>query len=196
VANAILREFGGLLADRKATFGRSLADDQSCHDLNTPEQPDVIVSAYAGPSDSPALRDLALASGVYSRFAVDPHFSRERFEAMYRRWIEGSVDGELADAVLVAQLTDDSGSAERIAGMITLSESVGVASIGLVAVDATVRGRGIGSSLMRTAHRWMRSRGAREARVVTQLANTPACKLYERAGYSLIKLQHYYHFWL
>ena len=65
-----------------------------------------------------------------------------------------------------------------------------------VAVAAEVRGKGIGSALMHAAHRWMQHRGAREAQVVTQLVNLPACRLYERSGYRLSRVQHYFHFWL
>ena len=43
--------------------------------------------------------------------------------------------------------------------MITLAESSGVATIGLVAVASAVRGMGIGTSLMRAAQRWMQDRG-------------------------------------
>jgi dTDP-4-amino-4,6-dideoxy-D-galactose acyltransferase len=49
--------------------------------------------------------------------------------------------------------------------------------------------------LIRGAHNWMRSRGAREARVVTQMINAPACRLYERAGYRQASVQNIYHFW-
>jgi hypothetical protein len=42
----------------------------------------------------------------------------------------------------------------------------------------------------------MQERGARQAHVVTQLENVPACKLYERGGYCLSALEHIYHFWL
>ena len=49
---------------------------------------------------------------------------------------------------------------------------------------------------MHAAHRWMQQRGAQVAQVVTQLDNRAACRLYERAGYRISRLQHFYHFWL
>ncbi len=64
---------------------------------------------------------------------------------MYRLWIERSVRGELADAVLVAG-ANPTDRAELIehepAGMVTLEESEGVGQIGLIAVaDAMRRAR-------------------------------------------------------
>jgi hypothetical protein len=48
---------------------------------------------------------------------------------------------------------------------------------------------------MGAIHRWMLGRGVKQSTVVTQLVNIAACKLYERLGYHLINVQHYYHFW-
>ncbi len=194
VPRAVLDEFGGTLVDRKATFCRQLepvlANDPPHSGAESPVVP------YTATIVSTALGELAISAGIYSRFHVDPHFTDERFEAMYRRWIERSVTGDMADIVLVVPLVDrDGGAGQGLGGMITLAESGGIASIGLVAVAAAVRGTGIGSALMHAAHRWMQQRGAREAQVVTQLANLPACRLYERSGYRLSRVQHYYHFW-
>jgi dTDP-4-amino-4,6-dideoxy-D-galactose acyltransferase len=192
VSRATLEAFGGMLADQKATFSRPLTPSLGGSDpVSTLRHPAV---PYSAPTASPALCELAVAAGAYSRFHVDPHFSHDRFESMYRLWIERSVKGELADVVLVVR-DSDGGGKDPLAGMITLAESGGVARIGLVAVAARFRGKGIGSALMHAAHRWMHDRRAREAQVVTQLANLPACRLYERAGYHLSRVQRYFHFW-
>lgn len=195
VPRQLLDEFGGTLVDRKATFTRPLdaipAAEDSAPRVRLPIVP------YTATTASAALVELALAAGAYSRFHIDPRIPNEKFAAMYRRWIERSVAKEMADVVLVVPLVDhDSAIGTRLGGMITLSESGGVASIGLIAVAAETRGAGIGSALVHAAHRWMQDRGAHEARVITQLANLPACRLYERSGYRLSQVQHYFHFWL
>ena len=193
VPPGLLDEFAGALVDRKATFSRALRPVLASD--NVPPGCQLPVVPYTATTASAALIELALSAGAYSRFHVDPHVPHEKFEAMYCRWIERSVSKELADVVLVVPLNrHDTAPHERLGGMITLSESGGVASIGLVAVNAAVRGMGIGTGLMRAAHCWMRDRGAHEARVVTQLANPAACRLYERSGYGLSRVQHYYHF--
>jgi dTDP-4-amino-4,6-dideoxy-D-galactose acyltransferase len=79
--------------------------------------------------------------------------------------------------------------------MVTASTTDGAGRIGLIAVDDQARGAGVGSLLIRQAHRWMQGRGARQATVVTQLENQPACRLYERLGYHLADVRNYYHFW-
>lgn len=191
ISRQLLSEFGGALVDRKATFVRSspLADD-----CGTENRPHLIVEPYGEKAASPALTSLAIAAGAYSRFRTDPYFPRDCFEAMYRIWIERSVGGELADIVLVA--CDKSAvDGQDLIGMITVSESEEIADIGLVAVSERMRGQGVGSLLIEAAHRWMASRQVREARVVTQLANVPACRLYERCGYRLADSRHIYHFW-
>ncbi len=200
VAAEIIAEFGGRLVDRKATFTRPLGGSLAANgarEISDRERPAIL--PYTATTASPGLTELAIAAGKYSRFNVDPTFPREKFQAMYRLWIERSVRGELADAVLVAA-TDPTDNEEQVqrdpGGMITLAESGGVAQIGLIAVAGAMRGRGIGSALIDAAHRWMQTRGAGEARVVTQLENLPACHLYERAGYQLSHVQNVYHFWL
>ena len=193
VPRELLDEFAGTLVDRKATFCRQF--EQTANDRPQAEvQPTVV--PYSAATVSAELFELAISAGAYSRFHVDSNFSREKFEAMYRRWIERSVTGEMADAVLVAPINREGADQGRLGGMISLSESAGVASIGLIAVASEVRGTGIGSALMQAAHVWMQHRHAREARVITQLANLPACRLYERAGYRLSLVQHFFHFWL
>jgi ribosomal protein S18 acetylase RimI-like enzyme len=114
---------------------------------------------------------------------------------MYRLWIERSLRGEMADAVLVADLSNGTLSAP-LAGLISLEETAGTGSIGLIAVAQEARGRGVGTALLAAAHRWMLARGAQQARVVTQADNLPACRLYERAGYRLADVRHVFHFWL
>jgi GNAT superfamily N-acetyltransferase len=195
VSRTLLDDFGGMLVDQKATFVRAL--DSKSLDIDATRITDAPIVEYDGATASASLVELAVAAGAYSRFRLDPRIPQERFEAMYHRWIARSVARELADVVLVAPLAWGSTTDfDRLAGMITLSQAQGVASIGLVAVAAEVRGRGIGSALIRAAHDWMRKRRACEARVVTQLANRPACQLYERSAYRLARVQPYYHFWL
>ncbi len=195
VPRQMLDQFGGRLVDRKATFRKLLrgvtADD------SLPRATDPVVIAYSSATASAGLVELAIISGAYSRFRVDPRIPREQFEAMYQVWIERSVNKELADAVLIVPADNSRDDRhDHPLGMISLSESDGVASIGLVAVAADAQGRGIGSALMRAAHQWMRDRAARESLVVTQLANGRTCRLYEKSGYHLVRVQPYYHFWL
>jgi len=192
IPTELLSRYNGVLADRKVTFARPLAASEQ-HQATAAE-----AIEYRNAVPSADLVELALASGVYSRFRTDPRMSVERFEAMYRIWIARSVSGELADAVLVVPLDASAAqslASQRLAGMITISLREREASIGLVAVAEAARGRGVGQTLLRAGHAWMRTHGAQRASVATQLANLPACRLYQRGGYEPASVQHVYHFW-
>jgi len=184
----LLSDFDGQLVDRKLTFARSL---EACEHAPL-DSGDVTIKPFRQPKPSAELAALAIAAGEYSRFAVDRRFPRNKFESLYRIWIERSVSGEIAGAVLVAC---DSASRSLPAGVITVKATGDVGNIGLVAVAASHRGRGVGSKLIAAAHRWMHEHGAIKATVVTQGANAPACRLYERAGYAVEQVENVYHFW-
>ena len=66
----LLDRFAGTLVDRKATFVRSLADETSSGDDGRNEAPPVV--EYSAAKASPELVELAIASGEYSRFRLDP----------------------------------------------------------------------------------------------------------------------------
>lgn len=80
--------------------------------------------------------------------------------------------------------------------MITLGRKGERADIGLVAVHSASRGKAIGSLLIRAAQARFVERGFTIGQVVTQGDNTPACRLYEKCGYRVDKVEYYFHFWL
>jgi ribosomal protein S18 acetylase RimI-like enzyme len=182
----VLATFGGLLVDRKATFGTTLGE------TNPPNLPDGYrVAEY--PKGPPSLRmvELSFAAGWSSRFFVDPSFPLDRFQFLYETWIARSTQREMAGTVFAVYAPSD----PEPVGMITVSVQAGVGSIGLVAVHADYHGKGLASVLMKAGHRWMGASGATRATVVTQLENAGACGLYRRFGYSILTLQDFYHFW-
>jgi len=190
ISPALLTEFGGRLVDRKATFAAEL----TALELGEAGASVVGVDVHEVPPGpaSEALIALAVAAGEFSRFRVDPLIPRDRFVSLYAIWVERSVRRELADCVLVAATEER----DSPLGFVTVAEAGGQATIGLIAVAAAARARGLGRLLMRAAHRWMAARGAVRASVVTQADNVGACHLYERCGYRLEELRPCYHFWL
>jgi len=177
--------FGGLLVDHKTTYVINFKN------VNIPEnQPPVPVVSYESTMPSNDMKALAIQSGNYSRFAVDPRITKEKFINMYVLWIEMSIKKELAREVLV--IFEDN----RIVGMITLGEKNERGEIGLFAVQEQYRGKGFGQALVTAAHRWFIEKGYAQGQVVTQKANVSACHLYEKCGYSVEKVETFYHFWL
>ena len=135
------------------------------------------------------LEALALASGGRSRFALDPHFPKERFEKLYRCWMANSLDGSFADAVIVAP--DD----DTISGMITVSATDRHGKIGLFAVAPEARGKGIGRQLLNKALGWCSVHHCAKVSVVTQGDNVAALALYRAAGFHLNECYDVFHFW-
>jgi dTDP-4-amino-4,6-dideoxy-D-galactose acyltransferase len=185
-----LRDYAGAVVDRKVTYALEPIQDPGSDRADPDGRIRIGIPAPDAPAE-PLLR-LGVAAGLFSRFRVDPRMPAGTFERLYRTWMARSLSGEAADCVLVAACP---GAEADPQGMVTLSRTATSALIGLIAVRDDARGRGVGSSLLRAAHRWMRSHGAARATVVTQLDNRPACRLYESAGYRLAELRNVHHFW-
>ncbi len=179
------RSSNGFLADRKVTFILDVG-----RVAEPVEGKEWIAEEYGDPLPCNELEALALRAGTYSRFKVDPKIPDGKFADLYRMWIRNSVNGTIADAVLVIRDSDS------IAGMVTLGEKQGRADIGLLAVAVGMQGRNVGASLIRAAQKWARGKGYRFAQVVTQKENVAACRLYEKCGYTIDKIENYYHFWI
>ena len=180
----LVRRFGGRLVDRKITWTCDLAS------LDVEAGATAVVQPYAPWMPTAALEDLAVQSAAFSRFRVDPHMPAWAADALYRTWMRRALAADLADIVLVAR------EATRIAGVVTVGEAGGDAAVGLLAVDAGARGRGHGQALVAAAQRWAHLGGNPTLRVVTQAANLPACRLYERCGFRVATIACFYHFWL
>ncbi|MDK2980409.1 MAG: dTDP-4-amino-4,6-dideoxy-D-galactose acyltransferase [Chloroflexota bacterium] len=184
-ANFDVSALGGRLVDQKATFELELAKSPT---LTAP--PQVEVKPFTRDIPQQVLWDLALQAGSLSRFARDPQFPPDRFQALYLEWMRKSLNGEMADEVLVAAAQDVP------TGMVTLSAREDSGEIGLIAVEEGFRGRHVGLALMAAAHDWYAARHLHRARVVTQADNQPACRLYRRCGYEIARTEYFYHFWL
>jgi dTDP-4-amino-4,6-dideoxy-D-galactose acyltransferase len=146
------------------------------------------IHAYTG-GDDQRLLQLAFDSGVYSRFHTDPGFSGNEFQQLYRLWMVRSIRGEIADAVLV--YNDGTGNC----GMVTVAAENQQAEIGLIAVDGSVRGKGIGKLLIAHAETFAAQQGCSRLLVATQAANTPAVSIYLKTGFTEYSRIYIYHRW-
>lgn len=143
--------------------------------------------------DLEALEAIAAAAHTDSRFWNDPRFARERCAELYAVWIRNGVRGR-ADAVLVA---DAEGAP---AGYISCHARIAGAGkhgeIGLVAVAAAARGRGLGGALVDGAVAWAADSGLERMEVVTQGRNDAALRLYASRGFEVVRRQVWQHLWL
>jgi dTDP-4-amino-4,6-dideoxy-D-galactose acyltransferase len=181
----ILKRFSGILADRKTTFVIDLrtVDFSLCVPFDD-------VEPYTPGMPISDIHDLAIQSGEHSRFAVDPNIPRDRFIALYNIWMTRSLGKEIAGEVLVIR------EGNRVVGMVTLGEKKGRGDIGLIAVDRNSRGKKYGEKLVRASQQWFVKHGYEFGQVVTQGTNISACNLYRKCGYSVEKVEYFYHFWL
>ena len=179
------KKLGGHLACRRATYACSLPPTAKAGGKGKTR-----VEEYLETVPDHALEALALCAGEYSRFKTDPRIGDELFRRLYLQWIRNSTDKSFADAVLVTRGKD------AITGFITTKVADGGGSIGLIAVAANERGKDLGSALLEAAGKWLNSKGCDTAYVSTQKSNEAACRLYERCGYRLDRIEDVYHIWL
>lgn len=182
-ATAVLAEGAGFrLVDLRVTLGRSLAG------FDPPEASSSVRPARG--EDVPELRRIAAVSHRDSRFYADPHFGRGRCDALYAAWIEKSWR---EDTVLVAE---HAGSpAGYISCLLRPGGSGAEGQIGLLAVGAAARGRGLGGALVGAALRRFADHGVARVRVVTQGRNTRAQRLYQAHGLLTDSIGLWFHRW-
>ncbi len=168
------------LVDKKTTYAKR---------INPQLEMDPAITLYPDRVPEQKLLDLAIQSGIYSRYHVDKNIPSEKFEEMYCVWMVKSTQKMMAKHVLVQRNNDD------IVGFVTLAEKGERANIGLIAVDPLHRQQGIGKTLLTTAESWFATAGYASINVITQGDNIPACKLYESCGYSVESVEYFYHIW-
>lgn len=138
---------------------------------------------------SKELRMLAYEAGWSSRFQCDARIAPSEFVRLYDTWIDRSCRGEIASAVFVAKI------GEQVVGFVTLQSQDEVMQVGLIAIAATHRGRGIGSALLRYGGEYGVCDGCKILRMVTQANNKSAVRLCENLGMKLVRTRHWYHVW-
>jgi dTDP-4-amino-4,6-dideoxy-D-galactose acyltransferase len=144
----------------------------------------------ATPDDVPFLSRIAMRCHRDSRFYTDGRFSVIRSDALFAAWIERScTDHSFAGAVFVAEADGEP------AGYVTCALKGGLGEIGLIAVDQSYRGRGLGGTLLEQAYGWFFAQSALRVKVVTQGSNVKALRMYERAGFRIDTVQVWFHWW-
>lgn len=182
LAEFINHEAQILLADTKVLYSKTITKNKY-YTLNT------YVKSYISHHTSEELLNLALESGKYSRFKLDPNFPSDTFKKMYSIWIDKSIRREIADNVLVYQVQ------ENILAMLTYSVFSSKVIIGLIAVKESHRGKNIGSILLSSLENLMGEK-IKTIEVATQNRNINACNFYEKNQFSIKEKINIYHIWL
>lgn len=171
------------LVDKKVILEQDIEDIEL-------SKSDMIESFNQTKHDYIQLKNLALESGIYSRFFIDENFKNDEYRKLYEKWIENSVDKKLSFDIIVA-LKDNT-----IIGFTTLNKKdENLADIGLVAVSNNFRGLGLGKKLINESIRRAKLAGFTKIQVVTQLDNTAAVNLYQSTKFKIKEVTNIYHYW-
>ena len=173
---------GAKLVDQKVVYSMTIPN--CCK----PSNQVVLWDSFQGVTDD--LLHLALLSGEYSRFKTDEKLPLNSYERLYSRWIEQSVNHNLATEVFCYMI-------ENIPrGLVTLDFKNGVGTIGLVAIHEDFQRQGIGTSMMKHVISFVQQKKGHKVSVATQLDNVPACRLYEKNGFTMESVNDIWHWWL
>jgi len=170
-----------LLADIKLTYQKTLENIINS-DFSS-------ISEYSFEYDINQLYELGIQSGHTSRFCIDPLFN-PYFEDMYKLWVDNSVSKKIADRVFIYKNFD-----LRPIGMVTCKIKDEIGQIGLIATDSHIRGKGIGTALLKRVENYYQTNSIKISHIITQKGNIQACSFYEKNGYRVIEKKFIYHLW-
>lgn len=169
-----------LLVERKITLIKRLDKESRIHPK---------ISLYKKNKANKALQELALISGLKTRFFTDPHFSESVYRKLFLQWIDKSVKGEMATHVLVYKENN------KIVGFITIRADKKIPHIVLMAVEPAFEGKGISFALLRAAERVLIEEGFKQFSGATTINNKKALAVYNRHGPDDIYEEFIYHLW-
>ncbi len=139
--------------------------------------------------DKEFLYSLAFESGKFSRFRLDSNFPKHKFELLYTKWIDNSINKQFADKIFYIKEIDD------IVGFVTLKNNNKFSTIGLIAFAESHQGRGLGKKLLLKVEEYCISQNIFEVKSPTQKENKAACHFYNKMGYRIneeIIIKHYW----
>ena len=174
------RKLGLDLVDVKVTYSKAVEQ----HLLNVDT-----VRIFNSRKVTKKLYELAIQSGEFSRFKLDPRFKSDDFLNLYRKWVENAAEEETNSLIVVNE------TKEGINGMITAKLNSVDAKVGLLAVDQKFRGQGIAYNLICYLENVLSSRDIKLLSIPTQKTNNKACRFYERLGMKVDKEETVLHYW-
>jgi len=146
--------------------------------------------SYEASDEYDVIEKLALISGEYSRFKRDGNFLNNEFFYLYTEWIKRSLSKEIATDVIVYKNT--SNIKGFVSYKITPDDDI---VIGLIAVDPSEQGQGIGSALIQSIENIACRQNKKRVIVSTQLENRQAMAFYHASNYVIKKQQEIFHLW-
>lgn len=174
-----IKSVNGVLVDEKVTFSKEIKSSNQIYNIEEYNHEVITDELYA----------LAIQSGIKSRFKIDSKFPKGSFEKLYKEWIEQSVINNYCDKIFVVKDED------IVIGFVTLHLNGNIGKIGLIAVNESYRGKGIGKQLMYACENYLYKNKIKTLEVITQKKNSSAMHFYSSIGYSIMTTENIYHLW-
>lgn len=135
------------------------------------------------------LIELAQLAGIHTRFNKDPNIPKEKYEELFRVWVEKSVSKEMATDVLVYMEENE------IVGFTTIQLQKKGPYVSLLAVQKEHEGKGVSVALMNAIENILVSRRHTHVYGATQMDNRKAMVVYQRYGLRPQSVEYVYHLW-
>ncbi len=135
------------------------------------------------------LYNLGYESGKFSRFKMDKNFDNQKFQKLYRLWIDNSLNGLMADELMVYCQND------KLTGFLSYKTNQNIATYCLFAVLPEYRGKGIGKLLLENVAQKLSKQGVKKILIPTQKSNEIACNLYKNLGFEVSEIKFIKHYW-
>ncbi len=135
------------------------------------------------------LYELAYIGGKFSRFNLDEKFDSEYFKKLYKIWIDNSLNGTLADELLIYQENGE------LVGFVTYKTNKEVLTYTLLAVLPEHKGKAIGAKLFEFVAQKMAKKSITKLTLPTQISNVGACYIYNKLGYTISEKTYIKHYW-
>jgi dTDP-4-amino-4,6-dideoxy-D-galactose acyltransferase len=177
----MINDSGGQLVDIKLLFEKKIKPLYEGVDFSG-------ISLYSDNNADSQLLDLAIQSGIESRFKKDIRLPIGCFERMYEIWIDKSVKKEMANAVFIHKIEN------QTVGLVTVKLMDDFGEVGLFAVDEKYRGQRIGKLLLQRTEKYLIENKRDILLIPTQEANAGAVKFYKSNGYLIKRRTYIYHF--
>jgi GNAT superfamily N-acetyltransferase len=172
------------------TAGYTMVEERVTYLMHTRGASDLVGSLTHQPRaatalDLPEMKALARVSHYRTRFYTDPHFNRERCDAMYEHWIERNYrDPDVAAFV--------AGPEGDPAGYYTVYPDGGG---GLMALRPDCQRQGWGNAFLLSGLAWLERRGVGTSSQRTQSTNDGARRMFLKRGGRLVHTELVFHKW-